>query len=79
MCLRLGVGKSKEEVRMRFEEADSAKQGCLEFEDFRVFMKGLRVREEVEALFGRVVGRSESGSFGFEEFERFMREEQKVR
>ena len=77
MCMRLNIRFSKDELRNRFNAADSKGTGNLEFADFQKFVKGLKARPELEGLYGRLIGESGRG-FGFEVFEKFMREEQKV-
>lgn len=76
MCRRININLPKDELELRFEEADVQNQGYLNFNDFRRFVKLLKRRPEVEKLYGEL--RKES-PFNFIVFKEFMKNCQKVR
>lgn len=75
MCRRININLPKDELKLRFQEADVQNQNFLDFSDFRRFVKLLKRRPEVEILYDKL--RKES-SFDFIVFKDFMRNCQKV-
>lgn len=51
LCRRLGIESSRRDLRIRFQEADKSGRGFLDFEDFQRFVRLLKRRTEVEAIF----------------------------
>ncbi|KAJ3814875.1 PLC-like phosphodiesterase [Lentinula aff. lateritia] len=55
LCERLNVRMSEKEVRRLFNNADTYRQGYLDFEGFRRFGKLLKARPELDKLFKSLV------------------------
>ncbi|GAW02386.1 PLC-like phosphodiesterase [Lentinula edodes] len=55
LCERLNVRMSEKEVRRLFNNADTYRQGSLDFEGFRRFGKLLKARPELDRLFKSLV------------------------
>lgn len=62
-------------LTIRLQEADSDKDGQLDFADFQKFVKALKARPDIERLFQQY---SPSGNMEYVEFENFMRKTQLV-
>ncbi|KAG8834855.1 Phospholipase C [Serendipita sp. 399] len=90
MVHRLSMGLSTTELDMLFRAADKSANGTLDFEEFREFWRGRRVRKEMRVLFkeqlafnrrldsdGQPTTDGRLEGLTFKTFERFMREEQK--
>ncbi|KAF8336862.1 uncharacterized protein EI90DRAFT_3043894 [Cantharellus anzutake] len=75
MCRRLNIATPRSELLNCFMQADSQSRGFLDFADFRHFVKLLRARPDIAAIYDDAMG--DSPEFTFEVFERFMRESQK--
>ncbi|KAJ7460554.1 1-phosphatidylinositol-4,5-bisphosphate phosphodiesterase 1 [Mycena latifolia] len=75
MCLRLSVNFSKGELERLFKEADATKKKSLNFSEFQHFVKLLKRRPEIEALYKRLCG--DRQMFDFAVFEKFMTDTQK--
>ena len=60
------------------QQADSHQRGWLDFEDFRKFVKALKVRPELDRLFKKlcVTSNSADGNLRYAGFVAFMRDEQ---
>ncbi len=59
------------------QRADTRQRQYLDFDDFRRFVKLLKGRPEIDRLYKKLM--ADSGIFDFNVFEKFMRENQKVR
>ena len=64
------------EQHTRVQQADTQNRGYLDFADFKLFVKSLKARPELDRLFKKITN-GESG-LKFPEFEQFMRKSQKV-
>ncbi|KAE8269097.1 hypothetical protein A4X09_0g3248 [Tilletia walkeri] len=53
LCRRVGLKAPKRDLQAHFQAADVSKRGALNFDDFVRFVKFLKRRTEVEALFER--------------------------
>ncbi|KAJ6453594.1 phosphoinositide-specific phospholipase C [Mycena sanguinolenta] len=76
LCKRLNVLKTEEELRRLFQQANSNKTGCLDFEDFRRFVKVLKARPDIERLYKRLI--KKHGFFDFDVFQAFMKDSQRT-
>lgn len=76
LCRRLNIFSSREDLEHRFKEADAENRGYLDFAGFQRFVKLLKRRPEIERLFIKLSNEDEK--FDFPDFEKFMREWQKV-
>ncbi|KZT08084.1 1-phosphatidylinositol-4,5-bisphosphate phosphodiesterase 1 [Laetiporus sulphureus 93-53] len=76
MCRRLNISPSREDLMIRFKQADTHNRGYLDFSDFQRFVKALKARPEVDSLYWRLASDG-GGAITFEAFERFMRTSQK--
>ncbi|KAJ7026291.1 1-phosphatidylinositol-4,5-bisphosphate phosphodiesterase 1 [Mycena alexandri] len=74
MCVRLNIDFPKEEVERLFKEADTTQKKSLTFAEFQHFVKMLKARPELEALYKRLGG---GNVLAFQIFEKFMKETQK--
>lgn len=77
LCRRLNIFSSREDIEHRFKDADVQGRGYLDFTDFQRFVKLLKRRPEIDRLFMKISNEDEK--FDFPDFEKFMREKQKVR
>ncbi|KAJ3900152.1 1-phosphatidylinositol-4,5-bisphosphate phosphodiesterase 1 [Lentinula edodes] len=77
LCERLNVRMSEKEVRRLFNNADTYRQGSLDFEGFRRFGKLLKARPELDRLFKSLVQSNDCSNMPFNIFRSFMREKQK--
>ncbi|KAJ7746945.1 PLC-like phosphodiesterase [Mycena maculata] len=69
MCARLNVNFSKGELEQMFNEVDTTHRKSLDFPEFRRFVKLLKRRPELEALYKKLCG---DQAFDFAVFEKFM-------
>ncbi|CCL99378.1 uncharacterized protein FIBRA_01396 [Fibroporia radiculosa] len=76
MCRRLNIHPAREELLREFQQADSQHRGYLDFTDFQRFVKALKRRPEVEALYIYVT-KDSGGALTYHAFENFMRSSQK--
>ncbi|KAJ7111490.1 PLC-like phosphodiesterase [Mycena epipterygia] len=76
LCRRLNVSHGENELRRLFQQADSSRLDCLDFEDFRRFVKLLRARPDIERLYKKLI--KSQGRFDFDVFQRFMRDAQQT-
>ncbi|KAJ7743178.1 1-phosphatidylinositol-4,5-bisphosphate phosphodiesterase 1 [Mycena metata] len=74
MCVRLNIDFPKEEVERLFKEADTTHKKSLTFAEFQTFVRLLKRRPELEALYKRLAG---GKTLTFPIFEKFMKETQK--
>ncbi|KAJ7126621.1 PLC-like phosphodiesterase [Mycena crocata] len=74
MCVRLNITFPRGDLERLFKEADTKQKKCLNFEEFQHFVKLLKRRPELEALYKRICG---DQTFGFAVFEKFMTSTQK--
>ncbi|KAJ7074909.1 1-phosphatidylinositol-4,5-bisphosphate phosphodiesterase 1 [Mycena belliarum] len=75
MCVRLSVNYPPGELKDLFNAADARKTGSLNFPEFQQFVKLLRRRPELEALYKKLCG--DQQMLDFAAFERFMTNTQK--
>ncbi|KAJ7178183.1 1-phosphatidylinositol-4,5-bisphosphate phosphodiesterase 1 [Mycena filopes] len=75
LCQRLNATLLEDELRRMFEASDSNKNDCLDFDDFRRFVKLLKARPDVERLYKKLI--KKRGCFDFDVFQTFMRETQR--
>ena len=75
LCRRLNLSGGDDGVKRRFAEADAGKKGFLTYEEFKIFIRRLKERPEVEKVYLEVKGQ---GEFDFACFQRFMKNTQKV-
>ncbi|KXN88956.1 1-phosphatidylinositol 4,5-bisphosphate phosphodiesterase eta-2 [Leucoagaricus sp. SymC.cos] len=75
MCRKLNINSPREDLWMWFKEADVNNRHYLDFEDFRRFVKLLKTRREINALYNHLKGTSEY--FDFAVFNQFMRRDQR--
>ncbi|KAG5635168.1 hypothetical protein H0H81_012168 [Sphagnurus paluster] len=75
LCRRLNINSNSAELFRLFQRADTRQRNFLDFEDFRVFVKMLKSRPEIERLY-RTLAR-DGDTFDLAVFERFMRDKQK--
>lgn len=78
MCHRLNINPSRDDMLRRFKTADVHSRGYLDFADFRRFVKALKARPELDRMYKKLCS-GNGGKFDFSVFEKFMRENQKVR
>ncbi|KAK0236203.1 1-phosphatidylinositol-4,5-bisphosphate phosphodiesterase 1, partial [Armillaria nabsnona] len=71
LCKRLNVNSSQAELRKLFKEADTQTNGYLDFDAFKRFVKLLKRRPEIEAIY------SDLGKLDLPAFTTFLRESQK--
>ncbi|KAJ6581272.1 PLC-like phosphodiesterase [Mycena capillaripes] len=74
MCARLNVNFAKGELERLFKEADTTQKKSLTFGEFQFFVKLLKRRPEIEALYKKLCG---DQTFDFAVFEKFMKDTQK--
>ncbi|KAJ6504821.1 1-phosphatidylinositol-4,5-bisphosphate phosphodiesterase 1 [Mycena vitilis] len=74
LCVRLNIDFPKGELERLFKEADSSHKKSLNFQEFQHFVKLLKRRPELEALYKRLSG---DRAFDFAVFQKFMTETQK--
>ncbi|KAL1741180.1 PLC-like phosphodiesterase [Schizophyllum fasciatum] len=73
LCRQLNINSASEDLQRLFRQADRQSRNYLDFDDFRLFVKLLKARPEVERLYKKLAA---GGTFDFNTFLRFMREEQ---
>ncbi|KAG1721258.1 PLC-like phosphodiesterase [Suillus paluster] len=76
LCRRLNINTSTEELKRLFKQADTKRQGFLNFSDFRCFVKLLKARPEINLLYKKLCFCND-GLFDFSVFEHFMHDTQK--
>ncbi|KAJ7802523.1 PLC-like phosphodiesterase [Mycena olivaceomarginata] len=76
LCKRLNVSKTEDELRRLFQRADSNKNDCLDFEDFRRFVKILKARPDIEIIYKKLI--KKRGLFDFGVFQAFMKDSQRT-
>ncbi|EPQ27478.1 uncharacterized protein PFL1_05016 [Pseudozyma flocculosa PF-1] len=66
LCRKLGIENSRSNLRTCFETADWRKRGYLDFEDFQIFVRLLKRRVDLEAIFLRLadIDLSATGAVG---------------
>ncbi|KAF8189191.1 PLC-like phosphodiesterase [Mycena galopus ATCC 62051] len=75
LCKRLNVLKTEDELRRMFHQADSTKTDCLDFEDFRRFVKVLKARPDIDRIYKKLI--KKHGFFDFNAFQAFMKDFQR--
>lgn len=75
MCRRMNISFPREELLRRFIEADTQGRNYLNFNDFRRFVKLLKQRPELTALYDKL---RNGAPFSFAVFREFMTSCQKV-
>ncbi|TBU26257.1 PLC-like phosphodiesterase [Dichomitus squalens] len=75
LCRRLNINPSREDLLRRFRQADTHCRGYLDFADFKLFVKSLKARPELDRLFNKIT--NGDSSLRFPAFERFMQSSQK--
>ncbi|KAK7042572.1 phosphoinositide phospholipase C [Favolaschia claudopus] len=75
LCKRLNVSVTDEELQRLFTQADSKRNDLLDFEDFRLFVKVLKARPDIERLYRKLT--KKRGSFDFDAFHTFMKDAQR--
>ncbi|KAJ7742571.1 PLC-like phosphodiesterase [Mycena metata] len=76
LCKRLNATYPEDELRRIFEASDPNHNNCLDFEDFRQFVKLLKARPDIDRLYKRLI--KERGYFDFDVFQTFMRDIQRT-
>ncbi|KAJ7206515.1 1-phosphatidylinositol-4,5-bisphosphate phosphodiesterase 1 [Mycena pura] len=74
LCRRLNVSQGEAELRRLFQQAVSDNNDCLDFDDFRQFVKLLKARPDIESLYKKI---QKHDRFTFDVFQTFMRDVQK--
>ncbi|KAG9023978.1 Phospholipase C, partial [Serendipita sp. 407] len=74
LCRRLNFGGTEDEVKRRFKEVDVGHKEYLTYEEFREFVRQIRERTELRAIYEEV---KKGKPFTFQVFEEFMRDCQK--
>ncbi|KAF8196666.1 PLC-like phosphodiesterase [Mycena galopus ATCC 62051] len=74
VCVRLNIDFPKGELERLFKEADTTQKNSLTFQEFQHFVKLLKRRPELEALYKRICGEQ---TLEFTVFVKFMKETQK--
>ncbi|KAJ6565650.1 PLC-like phosphodiesterase [Mycena vulgaris] len=64
-----------EKLCKRLNQANSCNRDCLDFEDFRRFVKLLKARPDIDRLYKKLM--KKHGHFDFDVFQRFMRDAQR--
>ncbi|KAJ3563071.1 hypothetical protein NP233_g9179 [Leucocoprinus birnbaumii] len=75
LCRRLNVSLSQGKLESLFKEADTQHRGYLDFNDYQRFVKALKYRPELNALYASVT--STSKKLDYTAFKTFMLEIQK--
>ncbi|TRM68742.1 PLC-like phosphodiesterase [Schizophyllum amplum] len=75
LCRQLNINSASEDLQRLFKQADRHRRDYLDFDDFRLFVKLLKARPEVERLYKKLAA-ADGGVFDFTTFAKFMREEQ---
>ncbi|KAF7979800.1 hypothetical protein HWV62_40854 [Athelia sp. TMB] len=78
LCRRLNVAGGGETLQRLFQQVDTAGRGYLDFGQFQHFVRLLKARPEVDALYGSLTSNTR-GVMDFEVFEAFMRGSQKAK
>ncbi|ESK97767.1 1-phosphatidylinositol- -bisphosphate phosphodiesterase [Moniliophthora roreri MCA 2997] len=76
LCIRLSLNFSDEELRTLFKEADVHNRDYLDYTDYQRFVKLIKRRPEVEAIYNKY-GEPNGGKFTLTAFTKFLRESQK--
>ncbi|KAG6809109.1 hypothetical protein H0H92_001578 [Tricholoma furcatifolium] len=78
LCWRLNARFSKSELQTMFKNADPENKGYLDFAGFQSFVRNLKRRPEIKAIYDSLcVGNG--GNFDFSVFQKFMVETQKTK
>ncbi|KAI5984251.1 PLC-like phosphodiesterase [Pisolithus marmoratus] len=77
LCRRLSIHPSQDYLMRLFEQADSQRNGFLNFSEFEKFVKLLKARPELDRLYEEWSSK-DGGKLTFAVFEAFMRECQKA-
>ncbi|KAF5345262.1 hypothetical protein D9756_011418 [Leucocoprinus leucothites] len=75
LCKRLNVNLSNPQLQKLFRDADTQQRGYLDFQGFQRFVKALKYRPELNALYESTKG--SRGKFDYTAFKSFMVETQK--
>ncbi|KAG8903572.1 Phospholipase C [Tulasnella sp. 403] len=75
MCQRLNINSDPKDLRTKFDDADTDRDGFLTFADFQKFVKLLKARPDLRELFQQY---APNGAMECIAFENFMREIQKA-
>ncbi|KAJ7023444.1 1-phosphatidylinositol-4,5-bisphosphate phosphodiesterase 1 [Mycena alexandri] len=75
LCKRLNATYPEDELRRIFKASDSNRNNCLDFEDFRQFVKLLKARPDIDRLYKKLI--QKRGYFDFDVFQTFMRDIQR--
>ncbi|KAF8064845.1 1-phosphatidylinositol-4,5-bisphosphate phosphodiesterase 1 [Lyophyllum atratum] len=75
LCWRLNATVSTPKLKTLFNDADTKKQGYLDFGAFQTFVKELKRRPEIEEIYHDLC-KANDGKFDFPAFEKFMRDTQ---
>ncbi len=73
LCRSLHIHGSSSYLRSRFDQADVSRSGRLNFVEFQAFVKLMKRREDVRAIYRELASDSEKGITS-EEFFRFLSE-----
>lgn len=76
LCKRLNINSSQDDLKRLFKQADSKRNGFLDFIDFQKFVKLLKARPELDLLYKKLSSKN-GGRFTLTVFEAFMRNCQK--
>ncbi|KAI5867235.1 PLC-like phosphodiesterase [Durotheca rogersii] len=75
VCRNLHIHMAQRELRAKFTIADATRTGRLNFNEFQVFVREMKRREDVRLLYLRLAADSDRG-ITLPEFLRFLRDEQ---
>ncbi|KAL1924109.1 uncharacterized protein VTP21DRAFT_7144 [Calcarisporiella thermophila] len=76
-CRQLNIQYSRRELKIRFDSVDEHNQGTLGFDEFTKFIRALKDRREVNAIFHRWA-KQHADKITLSEFKQFMMEAQKM-
>ncbi|KAF7297832.1 Phosphoinositide phospholipase C [Mycena kentingensis (nom. inval.)] len=74
LCKRLKVGLDAGDLRRLYEHADADNKGVLDLDSFRIFVKRLKARPDIERIYKKLA--SKHGQFDFAAFQCFMKDVQ---
>ncbi|KAG7447803.1 PLC-like phosphodiesterase [Guyanagaster necrorhizus] len=75
LCKRLQINSGQDDLYRLFKQADTSNRNYLDFDDWRLFVKLLKARPELDRLYNQLC-KINGGTFDFEAFESFMKEKQ---
>lgn len=76
LCRKLSINHAGDgELRRLFEQANPRRHDCLDYEDFRRFVKILKARPDIDRLYKKLIRKH--GRFDFDVFQNFMRDAQR--